>query len=111
MEVNTKNYHCMLKEELSSLLITAIGRIITSKSSGGLLGILQCTVNNLYLLQNVSAYFTILLALVIHGKICSNWILVILSLGNNLIFSCHETSGKKAAYERNKKKQCNFISV
>lgn len=59
MEVKRKNYHCMLKEELPPVLIIAIGRIITSKSSGGLLGIQQCTVNNLYLLQNVSAYFTI----------------------------------------------------
>lgn len=66
MEVKRKNYHCVL--ELSTVLTIAIGRIITSKSSGGLLGIQQCTVNKLYLLQNVSAYFTIQLALVIHEK-------------------------------------------
>lgn len=57
-----------VKEELLPLLIIAVGRIITSKSSRGLFGIQQCTVNNLYLLQNVTAYFTILLLLVIHEK-------------------------------------------
>lgn len=48
-----------VKGKVITVLIIAIGRIITSKSSGGLLGIQQCTVNNLYLLQNVSTYFTI----------------------------------------------------
>lgn len=50
MVARRKNYHCILKEELSPVLIIAIGRIITSKSSGGLLGIQKRTVNNLYLL-------------------------------------------------------------
>lgn len=90
MEVKRKNYHCVL--ELSTVLIIAIGRIITSESSGGLLGIQQCRVNKLYLLQNVSAYFTIQLALVIHEKICCNLSLIILNLGIKLIFCCHETS-------------------
>lgn len=39
-----------VKGKVITVLIIAIGRIITSKSSGGLLGIQQCTVNNLYLL-------------------------------------------------------------
>lgn len=63
MEEKKKNYHCMLTKQLSPVFIIVKGRIITSKSSGGLLGIQQWTVNNLYLLQNVRVYFKISLVL------------------------------------------------